>query len=296
MNKPILTITGSDPIGGSGIQADLKTISSLGGYAVSAVTSVTVQNTLGIQDFHDLPASVVEGQIEAIVNDVEPQTVKIGLIRTAGTLDVVVKLLERYRPRHVVYMPVVHSVQGDRLMPDGLAEAIQQRLVPLCTLVIQNTRFSTHGEANAFASAVCYYLNEGLTAEEALERAKSVAGVGNGKPAGLRSRSRELYEQFIKEVDEHYNTNSDVRFYADRLNVASGYLAQVARRIHGSSPKAIIDERIFTEAKLRLLNSASTIQETAYSLGFANQAHFSKFFRKQAGMSPTQYKLQTHNS
>ena len=67
-NKPILTITGSDPAGVSGVQADIRTISALGGYAVSAITSLTIQNTLGIQEFYDLPAHVVQGQIEAIMN------------------------------------------------------------------------------------------------------------------------------------------------------------------------------------------------------------------------------------
>ena len=71
--KPILTVTGSDSTSGSGVQADIKTISALGGYAVSAITSVTVQTTLGIQEFHDLPAKIVEGQIEAVMNDVEPE-------------------------------------------------------------------------------------------------------------------------------------------------------------------------------------------------------------------------------
>lgn len=80
--KTILTITGSDSTGGSGVQADIRTISALGGYAVSAVTSITVQNTLGIQAFHDLPADIVKGQIEAIINDVQPDTVKVGMIRT----------------------------------------------------------------------------------------------------------------------------------------------------------------------------------------------------------------------
>ena len=77
----ILTITGSDSTGGSGVQADIKTISALGGYAVSAITSITVQNTLGIQEFYDIPADIVAGQIEAIVNDVQPSVIKVGLIR-----------------------------------------------------------------------------------------------------------------------------------------------------------------------------------------------------------------------
>lgn len=96
--KTILTITGSDSTGGSGVQADIRTIAALGGYAVSAVTSITVQNTLGIQAFHDLPADIVKGQIEAIINDVQPDTVKVGMIRTIETLSVVVDALLKYIP------------------------------------------------------------------------------------------------------------------------------------------------------------------------------------------------------
>ena len=107
--KTILTITGSDSTGGSGVQADIRTIAALGGYAVSAVTSVTVQNTLGIQAFYDLPAEIVRGQIEAIINDMEPDTVKVGMIRTTETLAVVVDALLKYRPHHIYLRPYCHS-------------------------------------------------------------------------------------------------------------------------------------------------------------------------------------------
>ena len=74
-NSAILTITGSDSTGGSGVQADITTISALGSKAVSVITSVTLQNTLGIQHFYDLPAPIVSGQLDAIVDDVMPETV-----------------------------------------------------------------------------------------------------------------------------------------------------------------------------------------------------------------------------
>lgn len=289
-NKPILTITGSDPAGVSGVQADIKVISQLGGYAVSAITSVTVQNTLGIQDFHDLPASVVEGQVEAIMNDVEPQTVKIGMIRTKETLAVIVRLLSRYRPQNVIFMPVMYSAQGERLVSDELVGAIRQQLLPLCTLVVQNTQFSSHGEANMFASAVAYYLNAGYGKADALKYAQMLLDTQPTAYSGLKSRSRDLYEQFMREVEHCYKTNSDVRFYASRLNVASGYLAQVTRRIKGQSPKSIIDSRILVEAERLLSSTTQTVQEIAYSLGFTSQAYFSRFFRKQHDMSPTEYR------
>ena len=93
----ILTITGSDGTGGSGIQADIKTITALGGYAVSAITTITTQNTLGIQDFFDLPSTTVGEQIDAIMNDMQPTIVKVGMLRTTDTVAVVVDALSRYR-------------------------------------------------------------------------------------------------------------------------------------------------------------------------------------------------------
>lgn len=112
--KTILTITGSDSTGESGIQADINTMTSLGVKAVSVVTSVTIQNTIGIQDFYDLPSDVVSGQLDAIINDVEPEVVKIGMIREAEQLKVIVSpplssvgrrlrphtLLQPWRPPH----------------------------------------------------------------------------------------------------------------------------------------------------------------------------------------------------
>ena len=106
---PILTITGSDSTGGSGVQADIKTISELGGYAVSAITSITVQNTLGIQEFFDVPAEIVSGQIEAIMNDIQPTIVKVGMIRRVETLGVVIDALTKYRPDYIIYTPAIWS-------------------------------------------------------------------------------------------------------------------------------------------------------------------------------------------
>ena len=110
----ILTITGSDSTGGSGVQADIRTISELGGYAVSAITSITVQNTLGIQEFFDIPAEIVSGQIEAIMNDVQPDIVKIGMIRRVETLNVVIDALTKYR-----HLCPCHLVEPGRCADDG---------------------------------------------------------------------------------------------------------------------------------------------------------------------------------
>ena len=135
-DNTILTITGSDPTGESGIQADIKYISELGLTAVSAITTVTLQNTLGIQEFHDLPASVVGGQIEALVNDVQPKVVKIGMMRRVETIQTVVEALRRYTPAFVVYDPVLFSSRGDRLMGDEALGIVRRRLFPFCSVIV----------------------------------------------------------------------------------------------------------------------------------------------------------------
>ena len=140
--QPILTITGSDSTGGSGVQADIKTISELGGYAVSAITSITVQNTLGIQEFFDVPAEIVSGQIEAIMNDIQPSIVKVGMIRKVETLNVLIDALTKYRPDHIIYAPAIWSSQGDALMTEDVVSQIKYRLLPLCSVVVARKKES----------------------------------------------------------------------------------------------------------------------------------------------------------
>ena len=96
--QAILAITGSDGTGGSGVQADIRCISELGGVVTSVITSITVQNTLGIQEFYDLPAAIVRKQIEAIFNDLQPQIVKIGLIRRIDVVATIAEMMQKYHP------------------------------------------------------------------------------------------------------------------------------------------------------------------------------------------------------
>ena len=134
-DRPILTITGSDSTGGSGVQADIKTIAALGGYAVSAVTTITMQNTIGIQDFYDLPAHVVAGQVEALFDDIAPRVVKIGLIRSVDVLCSIADMIHRYRPEFVIYDAAIISSRGDVLMPLDVVRAIELQLFPKCSLI-----------------------------------------------------------------------------------------------------------------------------------------------------------------
>ncbi len=288
--RPILTITGSDTTSGSGVQADIKTISELGGYAVTAITSVTMQTSLGIQEFYDLPAEIVGGQIDAVMNDVQPDVVKIGLVRTPEVVDVIVRALKKYRPRHVVFDAVVSSSQGDALVTADVMQAVRERLLPLCTLVIRHDERQMHGLANRYSSAVAVFLSKGETVEQAQASAHSYINTQIVRADHLQGRASDLYNEFIDAVATHFRTNSDVHFYADRLNVSSRYLAQVTRRISGKAPKTIIDDYMIREIELQLNTTHRTIQEIAYSCGFSSQAHFTKFFQKMKGMSPTTFR------
>jgi len=293
--KTILTITGSDGTGGSGLQADIRFIHELGGRAASVVTSITVQNTLGIQQFYDLPAATVRMQIEAIINDLQPQVVKIGLLRRIDVVETVADILRKYRPHHVIYAPVLTSAHGDALISTEVYEAIAQQLMPLCTVVLQPADQPSgarqHGYANQLGSAVAVYLSRSETVEDALCHARNYIAQLSVTPSETIGRSAELYGQFIEAVERFYHRYADVAFYAEQLNVSPRYLGQVVRRIAGRSPKNVIDERIKTEI-VKLLNTTSlSLKEIAHQLGFSSQAHLSRFFKKQTGLSPRQYKL-----
>lgn len=314
---PILTITGSDSTGGSGVQADIKTISELGGYAVSAITSITVQNTLGIQEFFDVPAEIVSGQIEAIMNDIQPTIVKVGMIRRVETLGVVIDALTKYRPDYIIYTPAIWSSNGDALMTEDVVSQIKYRLLPLCSVVVarkkendiilQDTKLlrmaedngmqvflldnaNSHGLTNRFSSALAVYLNQGNKMDEALAKAQDFINVELTRESNLQGRSSELYNQFISQVNNFCRTYSDVHFYADQLNVSSRYLAQVTRRISGKTPKAIIDEYIVKEIERELSTTTHTMQEIANTFGFSSQAHLTKFFKKMRGLTPSEYR------
>ena len=134
----VLTIAGSDCSGGAGIQADIKAISALGAYAASAITAITVQNTLGVTGIHPVPPAYVKGQIEAVMDDIRPKAVKIGMINDAEIVKVIAESILKYHPEYVVFDPVMVSTSGCKLMEDEAIEAITTRLIPLASLITPN--------------------------------------------------------------------------------------------------------------------------------------------------------------
>ncbi len=289
--KTVLTITGSDSTGCSGVQADILTISELGGTAVSAITSITVQNMLGIQEFFDLPAAIVRGQIEAIINDVQPEVVKIGLIRSIDVLEIITDMLLKYHPEYVIYDPIFVSSKGERLISDDVVAQISRRLVPLCSLVV-NERLAAHGANNAYSSAVAAFLAQGSSLEDAQQQARQYVKNRELRQMNLAGRASELYHDFLDLVSRKFKENNDVAFYADCMNISPRYLAQVCKRVGDKSPKQIIDEYLVKELQRLLSTTDKTIQQIALETGFLSQAHLSKFFKNNAGISPTEFRKQ----
>jgi hydroxymethylpyrimidine/phosphomethylpyrimidine kinase len=105
----VLTIAGSDSGGGAGIQADIKTISSMGCYAASAITAVTVQNTLGVLAVHPVPLDILEGQIDAVLSDIGADAIKIGMLHSAEVVNIVADKIKQYSIHNVVLDPVMVS-------------------------------------------------------------------------------------------------------------------------------------------------------------------------------------------
>lgn len=134
-----LTIAGSDSGGGAGIQADLKTFHAFGVFGTSAITALTAQNTLGVQAVHAVPPSMVEAQIKAVVEDLQPAACKSGMLATAELVETVARCVREYG-LHKAYVldPVMVSTSGHRLLDEDAEQAVAELLLPVCALVTPN--------------------------------------------------------------------------------------------------------------------------------------------------------------
>lgn len=133
-----LSIAGSDPSGGAGIQADLKAFSALGAYGMCALTALTAQNTTGVRGVSGVEPTFLRDQIDAVFDDVRVDVVKIGMVGSAASVKVVAECLERHRPGVVIVDPVMVAKSGDRLIDDAAVAALRDRLLPLASLVTPN--------------------------------------------------------------------------------------------------------------------------------------------------------------
>lgn len=133
-----LTIAGSDSCGGAGIQADLKTFSALGVYGMSAITSITAQNTLGVRGIQPILPEILKGQIDAVFEDFTIDAVKTGMLYNKAAIQVVAAALDQHRPKWIIVDPVMISTSGSKLLQDDAIEAMVDLLFPRTTLITPN--------------------------------------------------------------------------------------------------------------------------------------------------------------
>lgn len=138
MTAIALTIAGSDPSGGAGVQADLKTFAALGVYGASVIAALTAQNTQGVSAIHDVPADFVTAQIDAVFADLVIGAVKIGMLSRTPTIEAVATSLKRHRAGNVVFDPVIKATSGDNLLAKDALDTLRRELIPRALVVTPN--------------------------------------------------------------------------------------------------------------------------------------------------------------
>ena len=136
--KTVLTIAGSDSSGGAGIQADIKTMTVNGVYAMSAITALTAQNTTGVRSIMDSTPEFLRDQIDAVFEDIRPDAVKIGMVSSAELIESIAERLSFYKAANIVVDPVMAATSGSKLMRSSALTMFTQKLLPLATLVTPN--------------------------------------------------------------------------------------------------------------------------------------------------------------
>ena len=134
----VLSIAGSDSGGGAGIQADLKTFSALGCYGMTAITAITAQNTLGVTAIHGVPAGILKAQIQAVIDDIGVDAVKIGMLHSPEIVEVVAWAIDHYKLGNVVLDPVMVATSGDTLVGQDTVAVLVRELFPRVAVITPN--------------------------------------------------------------------------------------------------------------------------------------------------------------
>ncbi|MBV7441333.1 bifunctional hydroxymethylpyrimidine kinase/phosphomethylpyrimidine kinase [Weeksellaceae bacterium TAE3-ERU29] len=134
----VLSIAGFDGSGGAGIQADIKTISALGGYATTVLTALPIQNTMGVKSIFPIPPKVVQQQLEAIAEDIPPCAIKIGMVYNAELIEIIADFLNQFPKIPVVFDPVMASSSGKRLFSEETNELFIKKLFPKISILTPN--------------------------------------------------------------------------------------------------------------------------------------------------------------
>lgn len=162
--KTALTIAGSDSSGGAGIQADIKTMTMLGVFAMSAITSLTAQNTVGVSAIMDTTPEFLSAQLDCIFTDISPDAVKIGMVSSAELIKSIAEKLREYGAKNIVLDPVMVATSGAKLISDDAIDVLKKELIPLAGILTPNIpeaeelsgmKISTHNDMRNAGEKIC---------------------------------------------------------------------------------------------------------------------------------------------
>jgi len=134
----VVTIAGTDPSGGAGIQADIKAISATGSYAASIITALVAQNTVSVRAIQDVPVEFIQSQIDAVFSDLTVSAIKIGMLNKKEVIDVIATSLDKLLIKHVVFDPVMVAKNGSPLIEPDMIDYLKERMFPHCSLITPN--------------------------------------------------------------------------------------------------------------------------------------------------------------
>ncbi|MEM9494932.1 MAG: bifunctional hydroxymethylpyrimidine kinase/phosphomethylpyrimidine kinase [Pseudomonadota bacterium] len=260
MNGRVLIIAGSDPSGGAGIQADIKTVTALGGYASAVITALTVQNTLGVSDVFQAPPDLIAAQIEAVLSDIGADAIKIGMMGDAPAALAIAQVLEAHAGDvPIVLDPVLVATSGDALARDGVREALLERLAPMAAVLTPNRQ-----EAAALTGVDCVDDKTIAAAGAALLAAGARAALITGGDADE------------KEVRDFLFTEGRERIFTG-ARIASNATHGTGCTLASALAMGLAEGRSLEEASARAIDYVRAAIETAPDLGAGagplNHAH-----------------------
>lgn len=209
-----LTIAGTDPTGGAGVQADLKTFQERGVFGMSVITSVVAQNTLGVQEIENLSVPFIEAQLESVFSDIIPDVVKTGMIATVEMMEVIAQVVEKYELPYIID-PVMIAKSGDYLMNESSQSMIRERLLPLATIVTPNLP-----EAEVLLDMEIKSLADQEKAAEAIvkelksESAIVKGGHATGEPIDVLFDGKELHHFSAERIETKHTHGTGCTFSA----------------------------------------------------------------------------------
>jgi hydroxymethylpyrimidine/phosphomethylpyrimidine kinase len=251
----VLTIAGSDSGGGAGIQADIKTIFTLGAYALTVITSLTAQNSLGVDGILKVPPDFVVAQMDSVISDMSPHAIKTGMLFNGGILKVVARTVERYGVSLLVVDPVILSSTGKVLLESDAIAIMREKLLPLATVVTPNLH-----EAGVLSGKKVSNIQEMVAA------AKRIKEFG---PANVIITGGHLKKEC---VDILYNGKEVYRFGGPRME---------SEHTHGSGC-------VFSAALATFLAMGNSVRKGAEMANNFTRKAVSKGFRVGKGPGPVQ--------